>query len=156
MALLGAIAAGLAGSACKTDRGKSNPTPARAGAPTVTIDTGARKVEFRVELAVKPEVHARGLMWREHLDADAGMLFVFEAPGPQVFWMRNTLIPLDMLFIAPDGRIVGIVENAEPRTETPRKVDAPSQYVLEIGGGLSAKNGIRAGQLLAFSSIPAP
>ena len=59
--------------------------------------------------------------------------------------MKNTLIPLDMIFIAPDGRIVGIVENAEPRTETPRRVDAPSQYVLEIGGGLSAKNGIRAG-----------
>jgi uncharacterized membrane protein (UPF0127 family) len=95
-------------------------------------------------------------MWREHLDADAGMLFVFDQPGEQTFWMKNTLIPLDMIFITADGRILGIVENAEPRTETSRKVEGRSLYVLEIAGGQSARRGIRPGQLIEFQSLPAP
>ena len=95
-------------------------------------------------------------MYRQHLDADAGMLFINDAPSPLVFWMKNTLIPLDMIFIGSDRRIVGIVENAEPQTETPRRVEGVSQYVLEIGGGLSAKLGIRAGQQVSFQGIPSP
>ncbi|HEY5451985.1 MAG TPA: DUF192 domain-containing protein [Polyangia bacterium] len=129
--------------ACKT---------ARTPTPTVTIDTGERKVPFKVELAVTPAEHERGLMYREHLDADAGMLFISESPRRQVFWMKNTLIPLDMIFIGADWRIAGIVENAEPKTLSSREVAAPSQYVLEIGGGLSARYGIRAGQLVDFQA----
>ena len=90
-------------------------------------------------------------MYREHLDADAGMLFVFEQPRVHAFWMKNTLIPLDMIFIGADRRIVGIVENAEPQdADGARRCGAPSQYVLEIGGGLSARLGIRAGQPVEF------
>jgi len=129
--------------ACKT---------AHTPTPTVTIDTGERKVPFKVELAVTPAEHERGLMFREHLDTDAGMLFISESARRQVFWMKNTLIPLDMIFIGADWRIAGIVENAEPRTLTSREVPAPSQYVLEIGGGLSARYGIRAGQLVDFQA----
>jgi hypothetical protein len=80
------------------------------------------------------------------------MLFISEIAAPQVFWMKNTLIPLDMIFIGADWRIAGIVENAEPQTLTAREVAAPSQYVLEIGGGLSARYGIRAGQLVDFQA----
>jgi uncharacterized membrane protein (UPF0127 family) len=156
LALLAAIALGGAGLACKTDAGKPSPGSGGATAPVVTIDTGGRKVSFRVEVARTPEEHERGLMWREHLDADAGMLFVFDEPREQVFWMKNTLIPLDMIFIARDGRILGIVESAVPRTETARRVAGLSQYVLEIGGGQSAKQGIRAGQLIELQSVPAP
>jgi uncharacterized protein len=141
--LLAAIGLGAAGPACKT---------ARPATPLVTVDTGARKIPFKVELAVTPSEHERGLMFREHLDPDAGMLFISEAPRRQVFWMKNTLIPLDMIFIGADWRIAGIVENAEPKTLSPREVDAPSQYVLEIGGGLSARYGIRAGQPVDFQS----
>ena len=141
--LLLAIAAGGAGAACKT-------APTRA--PTVTIDTGERKVPFKVELAVTPAEHERGLMFREHLEPDAGMLFISDSPRRQVFWMKNTLIPLDMIFIGSDWRIAGIVENAEPKTLTAREVPAPSQYVLEIGGGLSARYGIRAGQVVDFQA----
>jgi uncharacterized membrane protein (UPF0127 family) len=66
--------------------------------------------------------------------------------------MKNTLIPLDMIFIGADWRIAGIVENAEPKTLTAREVPAPSQYVLEINGGLSARHGIRAGQAVDFQA----
>ena len=105
-----------------------------------------------MELAITPQEHERGLMYREHLAPDAGMLFISESPRRQVFWMKNTLIPLDMIFIGADWRIAGIVENAEPKTLSAREVAAPSQYVLEIGGGLSARYGIRAGQAIDFQA----
>src|SRR5262245_7288593 len=77
--LAAAIALGAVAPACKT---------ARTPTPTVTIDTGARKIPFKVELAITPAEHERGLMFREHLDADAGMLFISESPRRQVFWMK--------------------------------------------------------------------
>jgi uncharacterized protein len=141
--LLTVIALGAAGAACKTVR---TPTP------TVTVDTGERKIPFKVELAITPQEHERGLMYREHLAPDAGMLFISESPRRQVFWMKNTLIPLDMIFIGADWRIAGIVENAEPKSLSAREIAAPSQYVLEIGGGLSARHGIRAGQAVDFQA----
>jgi uncharacterized membrane protein (UPF0127 family) len=141
--LAAALALGAAAPACKT---------AQTPTPTVTIDAGERKVSFKVELAVTAQEHERGLMYREHLEPDAGMLFISESPRRQVFWMKNTLIPLDMIFIGADWRIAGIVENAEPKTLTAREVPAPSQYVLEINGGLSARHGIRAGQAVDFQA----
>jgi uncharacterized protein len=142
--------------ACKSN-GQATPT---AAAPqsraTVTIDTGERQVGFSVELALTPAEQNRGLMFRQSLGAAEGMLFVFDQQSVHTFWMKNTLIPLDMLFIDKDRLIVGIVENAEPQTETGRSVGKPSQYVLEIGGGLSGKLGLRAGQLVNFQGVPAP
>src|SRR5262245_44678642 len=127
-------------------------------APTsiVTIDTGEWKIPFKVELATTDAEQQKGLMFRAHMDPDAGMLFVFERDSVHTFWMKNTLIPLDMLFIGPDKKIVGIVANAEPQTERGRSVGLPSQYVLEIGGGLSGQLGIRAGQQVEFEGVPSP
>jgi len=142
--------------ACKSGGQKAGPTAAPASVASVAIDTGGRKVLFRVEVAVTPEEHARGLMYRSRLADDAGMVFVFEEPSIQRFWMKNTLIPLDMIFIGKDRKIVGVVENAAPETETERMVGAPSQYVLEIGGGLSAKLGIRRGEPVDFQNVPSP
>jgi uncharacterized membrane protein (UPF0127 family) len=71
----------------------------------------------------------------------------------QTFWMKNTLIPLDMIFIGSDYAIVGVVENAQPLTLIARSVGEPSQYVLEIGGGLSARLGIRAGQHVELRGV---
>jgi uncharacterized membrane protein (UPF0127 family) len=156
MLLALAVAAGGVGAACKTDGAKAGAGAARRAAATATIETTERPLSFRVELAITRDEQARGLMYRQHLDPDAGMLFINDAPTPLVFWMKNTLIPLDMIFIGSDRRIVGIVENAEPQTETPRRVEGLSQYVLEIGGGLSAKLGIRAGQQVSFQGIPSP
>jgi uncharacterized protein len=153
-ALIGALALGGFGSACKSDGQKVGQAPAHSPQAVVSVDTGGRKVPFRVELAITPEQHARGLMYRQHLDADAGMLFISNDVREQVFWMKNTLIPLDMIFLGADRRIVGIVQNAEPETTSERKVGAPSQYVLEIGGGLSAQLGIRTGQQVEFQGIP--
>ena len=142
--------------ACKSGGQKAGTTTAPTSVASVAIDTGGRKVLFRVEVAVTPEEHARGLMYRSKLADDAGMVFVFEEPSIQRFWMKNTLIPLDMIFIGKDRKIVGVVEDAAPETETERMVGAPSQYVLEIGGGLSAKLGIRRGESVDFQNVPSP
>lgn len=146
----------LLGSACKSNGQRAGSTSAPSAAASATIDAGERKLTFRVELAITPQEQERGLMYRKSLDAGAGMLFVSETERPHVFWMKNTLIPLDMIFIGANRRIVGIVQNAEPQTLTSRQVDGPSQYVLEIGGGLSASLGIRPGQLVEFAGVPTP
>jgi uncharacterized protein len=143
--------------ACKSDGQKAAPASAPANtAAQVTIETADRKIVFRVEVALTPEEHARGLMYRTRLATDAGMIFIFDEAQIQRFWMKNTLIPLDMVFIGADRRIVGVVENAAPETEDERKVGAPSQYVLEIGGGLAAQLGIRAGQPVDFQGVLPP
>jgi uncharacterized membrane protein (UPF0127 family) len=143
--------------ACKSDGQKAAPASAPASAAAhVTIETADRKIVFRVEVALTPEEHARGLMYRTRLATDAGMIFVFDEPQIQRFWMKNTLIPLDMIFIGADHRVVGVVENAAPETENERMVGAPSQYVLEIGGGLAAQLGIRAGQAVDFQGVLPP
>ena len=160
LALLAMLAASAPGLACKSGGQASGRSSAPASdptvVPTVVVHTGARTVPFRVEVAITPEEHARGLMYRSHLDADAGMLFVFEEPAVQRFWMKNTLIPLDMIFITPELRIAGIVANAAPETETERMVPARSQYVLEIAGGLSERLGVRAGETVELRGIAHP
>jgi uncharacterized membrane protein (UPF0127 family) len=115
---------------------------------------GGRTAAFRVELARTEAEREQGLMYRDRMDTDAGMLFIFERAAPLTFWMKNTFIPLDMIFIGADRHIVGIVENAEPRTLSARRVAGTSVYVLEIGGGLSAKLGIHPGASVDFSGVP--
>ena len=114
---------------------------------------GRPEVRVRVELARTAQEHATGLMFRESLDADAGMLFLYQDEGIRVFWMRNTLIPLDMIFISADLTVAGVVENAEPQTDTQRQVGKPSQYVLEVNGGFAAAHGITAGTPVEFRNI---
>ena len=142
--------------ACKNNGQPAQTTAAPLSKATVTINTGEAQLGFSVELALTPAEQNRGLMFRQALGAAQGMLFVFDQQSVHTFWMKNTLIPLDMLFIDKDRNIVGIVENAEPQTETGRSVGKPSQYVLEIGGGLSGKLGFRAGQLVDFQGVPTP
>jgi uncharacterized membrane protein (UPF0127 family) len=157
--LVAALVALAALPACKSGGQRAGATTSAPAIPSVSrvaIDTGGRKVAFRVEVAVTPEEHARGLMYRSQLADDAGMIFVFEEPSVQRFWMKNTLIPLDMIFIGKDRKIVGVVENAAPETESERMVGAPSQYVLEIGGGLAARLGIHRGEAVDFQNVPSP
>lgn len=112
----------------------------------VTVVTASQtRFDVRVELATNDEERARGLMYRRKLGVDDGMLFLFPDEAVQSFWMRNTYIPLDMIFIAADGTIAGIVENAAPETETPRTTGKRSRYVLEVNGGWSKRNGVKAG-----------
>jgi uncharacterized membrane protein (UPF0127 family) len=124
------------------------------GFPQVVLrPEGRPEVHVRVEVARTEQEHATGLMFRESLDADAGMLFLYDDEGIKVFWMRNTLIPLDMIFIASDLRVAGVVENAEPQTDTRRHVSQPSQHVLEVNGGFAAAHGITAGTPVEFRNI---
>lgn len=126
----------------------------RAHSGTVTIDTAAGPQRFTVELAITDPERQKGLMFREHLDDDSGMLFLFEKQKELSFWMKNTRIPLDMLFIDEGGTVAGIVENAEPLTLVSRKVAAPSRYVLELNGGAARKLGLAAGQRVHFEGVP--
>jgi uncharacterized protein len=104
---------------------------------------GSHVVE--VEVAATAVTRTRGMMWRTALEPGKGMLFIFPAEQPLSFWMRNTLIPLDMIFIGKDLKVTGIVSNAEPKTLESRGVNTPSMYVLEVPGGWAEKTGIKAG-----------
>lgn len=122
--------------------------------PRVVVHTTAGDVQVQVEIAATPERRGLGLMYRRDLAQDAGMLFVFEKTGPLTFWMKNTPLPLDMIFIGEDRRIVGIVKDAVPFTTTPRAVDAPSRYVLEVNAGFSARHGLTPGDQVSFEAVP--
>ena len=119
----------------------------------VVLHGAAGEVTVRVEVVKKRQDRSRGLMFREHLDEDAGMLFLFQAPEHQTFWMRNTLIPLDMVFIGSDRRVVGVAENAAPRTDRTRQVEGDSQYVLEVNAGFARRWGIGPGSRVVFAEI---
>ena len=103
---------------------------------------------YRVELATTPRQHAYGLMHLPELAPDAGMLFVFDNMAIRRFWMKNTLIPLDILFFDQEGRFVSAVGKAEPGSLTPRSSGGPAKYVLELNGGRMEADGIDAGTTL--------
>lgn len=115
--------------------------------------TGGKALEVDSEVAITRDARTRGLMWRYTLADGVGMLFIFPRDQPLSFWMRNTLIPLDMIFIDGKGKIVSIQENAEPRTLSSRPSAGPATYVLEVPGGWCAKNGVKAGSTVAFEGI---
>ena len=100
---------------------------------------------FSVEIADEPAEWRQGLMFRESMPSGAGMLFVYDEPRAPSFWMRNTLIPLDMLFIGADGTVLKIHENAIPMDETPIPGGSDVLMVLEINGGLSSQLGLKEG-----------
>jgi uncharacterized membrane protein (UPF0127 family) len=128
--------------------------PPAAATPRVTLlPPGMPAVEVAVELAVTPAERSRGLMYRKHLGESDGMLFLFEREQPQSFWMHNTYIPLDMIFIREDLTVLGVVENAEPETDSSRNVPGSSRYVLEVNAGFARKHGIRADVPVRFEGV---
>jgi hypothetical protein len=130
-------------------------TPEPMGPARVTLqDRDGRPVTVRVEVVSRPADLARGLMHRDHLAPDAGMLFVYPDEDVRSFWMKNTLIPLDMLFIGANLRVVGVVENATPLSLEPRTVDAPARFVLEVNGGTVRRHGIKLGSLVRLEAVP--
>ncbi len=133
------------------------PAPARidaaaasAAAPAVVLGSSAR---VAVALARTPAERERGLMYVNYLPADDGMLFIFDEDAVLSFWMKNTLIPLDMIFIRSDLTVAGVVANAKPLTLDPRGVDQPSRYVLEVNGGWAAAHGVGPGTPVRFDHI---
>jgi uncharacterized membrane protein (UPF0127 family) len=111
----------------------------------VVIVSGGDRHKFKVEMAATPAERERGLMFRQQLDADSGMLFDFKVAQEVAFWMKNTFIPLDMLFIAPDGRIVRITKRTIPKSLTANASGAPVRAVLEVNGGTTSRLGIQPG-----------
>lgn len=127
-----------------------------SGPHVVLRPAGHPPVAVRVEVQRTPEQWQRGLMYRRHLDPMAGMLFVFPYPDHQVFWMRNTYLPLDMIFITADFRVLGVVRNATPMTDDPREVPGESQYVLEVNAGFADRHHIREGTPVELVNIDRP
>jgi len=132
--------------------------PAVAGAAcapeTVEVRGPAGTARFTVEVADDGAERAKGLMFRESMPRSAGMLFVYEAPQRASFWMKNTLIPLDMIFADETGRVTRVHSNAVPHDTTPIDGGTDVRFVLEINGGLAARMGIAEGAELRHPAIP--
>jgi len=123
---------------------------ARSPKVSIVAASGRSRAEVVVEVADTPARREIGLMYRKSLADNAGMLFVFPKPAYVQFWMRNTSIPLDMIFADEDARVIGIVRNAEPYSETMLTPPGVCKYVLEVNAGFSAKVGLRTGDRLEF------
>jgi uncharacterized membrane protein (UPF0127 family) len=125
-----------------------NPTGPQATlpkAPLTIIDDNGKPHHFQVEMATTPQEQVTGLMYRTSVPADSGMLFVFPTVQPEAFWMKNTLVPLDMVFINADGTIRAIADNTVPYSLAPVGSHGPVKAVLELQGGLTAKENISVG-----------
>ena len=124
---------------------------------SIEIIASPDNLTFSIEIADDPAEQARGLMFRPSLPADAGMLFIFDPPRPANFWMRNTMIPLDMIFIDDTGRIESIAERSDTYSQQASSSLGDVRAVLEINGGLSRRLGIAAGAQVihaAFQEAP--
>ena len=129
--------------------------PAAAGTATerLEIETAKGAHAFTVELATTADQQATGLMYRREMAADAGMLFVYP-PGSRVtMWMKNTLIPLDMLFIGPAGRITHIVERTVPMSTELIGSNGPVRAVLELNAGTASRLGIKPGDRVRHAAF---
>lgn len=134
--------------------GGKKAAPVAAQEPTVYLHKqDGSKVRVSVEVARTPEQRRTGLMHRTGLDKGSGMIFIFPEPAIQSFWMKNTLISLDMIFIGEDMKVVGVVENTVPMSLQPCRVDGPSRYVLEVEAGFAALHGIGPGTRVTFKGF---
>lgn len=137
--------------------------PANAGAAAVSVHSvsglqvidlavirGGRALPFRVELADTPEAQARGLMYRTELGDDEGMLFPSDAPQPRSFWMKNTPLSLDIIYIGPDGRITNIAADTVPYSLDPVSSVGPASAVLELRAGRAAALGVVPGDKVEY------
>lgn len=131
----------------------AQPLFAQCAEDKVTVSGDWGQANFAVEVADDFEERARGLMFVEQMPMLSGMLFVYDGPQAVSFWMKNTLIPLDMIFTAPDGEILAIHENAVPGDTTPIPGGDGVQMVLEINGGLASRLGIGVGDVLQHPSF---
>ena len=131
----------------------SSPLSCRPDPRVVVLTKGGKEVALRVEIADTPAKRELGLQYRRELGDDQGMLFLFPIEGRQSFWMKNTPLPLDIIFIGSDLKIVGIIHQAVPFSTNSLSVSASSQFVLEIKGGLSRRSGIDVGDAARFEGI---
>lgn len=137
-----------AGVFCETAFAQSPDHTGREKLETVTVVSDDTRHRFQVELARTPKQQRKGLMHRDQLEKDRGMLFVFDNSRIRSFWMKNTHIALDMLFIDKSGEIRHIHHNATPNSREQISSQAPVRAVLEINGGIARKSGIEKGDMV--------
>jgi len=116
----------------------------------LTVTAGQGTHAFRVEMARTVQEQARGLMFRTEMGADEGMLFPYDPPRVLSFWMKNTVIPLDLVFIGPDRRVINVVANATPYSEDQIWSEGPAIAVLELNGGRAEELGIGPGSVVSW------
>jgi uncharacterized membrane protein (UPF0127 family) len=160
LAMVAALA--LAGAACVTMAGAAraqvndDPTGPQPQLPTeplsITSDSG-KVYNFTVEIAATPQQQAYGLMFRPSVAPDAGMLFPEVPAAPVQFWMKNTIVPLDIVFIGPDGKIISIAENAIPYSLKPIPSGGAVGATLELQGGITATDGISVGDMVVAKGL---
>lgn len=131
----------------------SNSPGPQTGLPTATVQihtTAGPTLMLTAEVAATEQQQQTGMMYRTSLDDDKGMLFAFADEQQRSFWMKNTLIPLDMIFANSSKVIVSITKNAAPQTETHRVSEYPAKYVLEVNGGWCDRKNVKPGDTLEF------
>ena len=159
---LSIIVIGVAGWLLVTESYKSRETsgqlPGATDAPVKEIEfidsTTGRAKPFTVEIARDESARALGLMYRQSMDKGRGMLFIFQDNKPRSFWMKNTVIPLDIIFIGQDFKVVAIAKHATPFSETAIPSDGlPATYVVEVNGGLTDELSIKTGDTVKLPDI---
>jgi uncharacterized protein len=151
----------IALSACSTQAAPDAASTSAAQSPAVHPESGLKVIDlgvttsagprnFRVEVAATAQEQQRGLMFRTEMGPDEGMIFPLAQVRMASFWMRNTVIPLDIIFIGPDNRIINIAANTVPYSESPVPSEAPAKAVLELNGGRAAELGIAPGDLVTW------
>lgn len=150
LAVAGLALAGLLPAAYDATQAQTLQTFERS---SVEIRSGERRHRFTVELARTHAQHMQGLMFRRKLAADAGMLFLYETPQVARFWMKNTYIPLDMLFIGSDGRVSSIAERTVPLSLESVSSHQPVIAVLEFNAGTASRLGIKVGDQVIHAAL---
>jgi uncharacterized membrane protein (UPF0127 family) len=147
---------GLGGTPALAQTDPTGPQPTLPREPLTITDDQGHSHAFQVEMATTPQEQETGLMFRTAVPADSGMLFVFPTVQPEPFWMKNTLVPLDMVFINPDGTIRAIAENTVPYSLAPVDSGGPVLAVLELEGGITAKDDISVGDRVTAAQFSPP
>ena len=142
----------LCAAACHSEAAEKPASALAQGA--VRFETARGPWVVRVEIAGDEASRARGLMYRRSLEPDRGMIFVFPASEEHTFWMHNTLIALDMIFLDEGRAVIGVVANVAPQTDTPRTVGRPSRYVIEVAAGDAAVHAVGPGTRAVFIGVP--
>lgn len=145
----GVLAAAILAVAATATRAQGEPQ----NLPTTTLTVGMHSI--RAQLARSPEQRQIGLMFRKEMPTQEGMLFVFEQPSPQCFWMRNTFIPLSIAFLADDGTVVNIAD-MQPQSDASHCSAKPVRFALEMNQGWFAKRGVKAGTRLTGPPFKQP
>lgn len=155
------LAAGLSLAACSTQAATDTPSAMASQEPGIHAESGLQVIDltvtsargphrFRVEVAATSQQQQRGLMFRTAMGADEGMIFPLAQVRTASFWMRNTVISLDIIFIGPDNRVLNVAANAVPYSEESIPSAGPTKAVLELNAGRAAQLGIAAGDLVTW------